>query len=206
PWPAGTRPVDAGAVETRLVGPARDGRWRAHLGPFRQGVRSVELVVRHDDGTWSSVGGRDARVAVRPGAPTRRRPITIGPGPWLGRSGRLDLFEELQDWEHADCRGVDPADDVRRLGDGKDAARDLIAFYSRREGDALWLRADLLDLGLGDELGALDLVVLVDCAPGGQVWLPDFVPGRADFGWDLAITLDHATSARVRDASWRDVG
>src|SRR5690606_27750801 len=123
--------------------------------------------------------GRDARVAVRAGAATRRRPITIGRGPWLGRSGKLDLFEELQDWEHADCRGVDAADDARSLGDGKDAARDLIAFDSRREGDALYLRADVLDLGLGDEGGALDLVVLVDCGPGGQVSLPDFVRGRA---------------------------
>ncbi len=205
PWPKDTRQVDAGAVETRLVGPALDGRYRAHLGPFRQGVRSLELVVRHDDGSWTSVGGRDARVAVRAGAATRRRPITIGRGPWLGRSGKLDLFEELQDWEQADCRGVDAADDARPLGDGKDASRDLIAFYSRREGDSLYLRADVLDLGLGDERDALDLVVLVDCGPGGQVWLPDFVQGRADFGWDLAITLDHGQAARLRDASWRDV-
>lgn len=206
PWPADSAQVDAGALETRLVGPARDGRYRAHLGPFRQGVSALDLVLRHDDGSWSSPGGRDARVAVRSGAATRRRPITLGQGPWLGRSGRLDLFEELQDWEHADCRGIDPADDARPLGDGKDAGRDLLAFYSRREADALYLRADLLDLGLGDEAHALDLVILVDCGPGGQTALPDFVRGRAGFGWDLAITLDHATSARVRDAAWRDVG
>ncbi|MCO5172279.1 MAG: hypothetical protein M9894_38770 [Planctomycetes bacterium] len=206
PWPTDTRQVDAGAVETRLTGPAIDGRYRAHLGPFRQGVGSLELVLRHDDGSWGSLQGRDARVAVRAGAPSRRRPITIGRGPWLGKSGTLDLYEELQDWEYADCRGLDPADDARSFGDGKDASRDLIAFYSRREGDALYLRADLLDLGLGDERAALDLVVLVDCAPGGQTALPDFVHGRTAFGWDLAITVDHATAARVRDAQWRDVG
>lgn len=206
PWPAGTRQVDQGAVETPLVGPAADGRWRAQLGPFRQGTTELGLVLRHDDGSWTSLQGRDARVQVRAGASTRRRPITLGAGPRLGRSGRLEHFEDLQDWEHADCRGVDPADDARALGDGKDASRDLIAFYSRREGEALYLRADLLDLGLGDEQQALDLVVLVDCGPGGQVWLPDFVTGRADFGWDLAVSVDHGQAARVRDAAWRDVG
>lgn len=206
---AGTTTVAAGAVETPLVGPAIDGRWRARLGPFRQGVTSVELVVRHDDGSWETRAGQDARVAVRSGAPSRRRPITLGRGPSLGRSGRVELFEELQDWEAGDCRGMDRADDARDLGDGKDAARDLIALYSRREADALYLRADLLDLGLGDEQTALDVVVLVDCAPGGQTWLPDFAqaPSGAQLqtGWELAITVDHGTAVRVLDAAWRTV-
>ena len=206
-WPAGTAPAGATAVDTPLVGPGPDGRWRATLGPFRQGVGSVEIVLRHTDGSWTSKGGRDAVVRVVAGTDVRRRPVTIGRGPWLGRSGGVDQFEELLEWEQDDCRGVDPADDALPLGDGKDASRDLIAFYSRREGEALFLRADLLDLGLGDEAHALDLVVLIDCAPGGQTWLPDFVrPARTAHGWELALRVRDGDRAELVDASWKAAG
>ena len=199
--PAGSA-VTGGALETPLQGPGLDGRYRAHLGPF-PGAQAIDLVVRHDDGTWAKANGRDGRVLVRAGARVRRRPITIGPGPFLGRSGQTDYFEALQDWELADCRGGDAADDARGLGDGKDASRDLVAFYSRREGGALFLRADLLDLGLGDERGALDLVVLVDCAPGGQAWLPDFAQGRVAGGWEVAVRVRDGHDIRVCDATWQ---
>lgn len=198
----GAGAVVAGVVETRLEGPQLDGRYRAHLGPF-PGARRVDLVVRHDDGSWRRARGADGAVAIRAGAQVRRRPITIGAGPLLGRSSGQDRFEELQDWELADCRGVDPADDARALGDGQDAARDLVAFYSRREAGALFLRADLLELGLGAEAGALDLVVLVDCAPGGERWLPDYAAGRlAGGGWELAVRVRDGSTVELIDSSW----
>ncbi len=201
--PAGTVVVDAGAVETPLAGPDLDGRYRATIGPFRQGVGAVDLVVRHADGTWGAQRGRDARVEVRAGTPSRRRPITIGRGPALGRANGVTWHEDFQDWEYLDCRGLDPADDARDLGDGRSAARDLVALYTRREGDAFFLRADVLDLGLGDEQRALDVVFLIDCAPGGQQHLPDFVHGRAGTGWELALTVRDEQRASLVDATWR---
>jgi hypothetical protein len=208
--PAALRPPGSVAVgnsvESPLEGPARDGRYRLRLGPFGAAASSLQVVLHNADGSWSHApSGADGDVKIEAGALTRRRPITLGPGPWLGRSGTVDLFEQLQDWEYLDCRGVDPADDARSLGDGRDAARDLLAVYSRREGDHLYLRADLLELGLGDEHGALDLTVLIDAAPGGQTWLPDFVRGKAGAGWELALTLRHDQEAVLRDASWSAV-
>jgi len=202
-WPAGTQAAGASAVETPLQGPAVDGRYRAILGPFGPGVGSIELVLKHTDGTWTSRNGADARVAVRVGTTVRRRPIAIGQGPWLGRSGTRDYYEDLQDWEYLDCRGVDPADDARGQGDAKDASRDLIAIYSRRQGGDLFLRADLLDLGLGDEGGALDVCFLIDCAPGGQTWLPDFVRGQTAIPWELAVIVRDGQTALLLDARWR---
>jgi hypothetical protein len=202
--PAGTV-YAGGAVETPLRGPGPDGRYRATVGPLRQGVRSLEFVLRRRNGQWvNAPSGGDYRVEVRAGESTRRRPITIGRGPWLGRSSGLDLYEDLQDWEYLDCRGVDPADDAVVLGDAKDASRDLVAFYSRRERGQLYLRADLLDLGLGDEQGSLDLVVLIDCAAGGQRWLPDWVKGQTGLGWDLAVTVRDGQRARLLNAAWGD--
>src|SRR5262249_13004205 len=154
---------------------------------------------------WTSRNGRDAVVRVIAGTDTRRRPITIGRGPWLGKSGRVDHFEELLDWERDDVRALDAADDAARWSDGKDSSRDLVAFYSRRAGNPLVGRADVLDLGLGDEQQAFDLVVLVDCAPGGQAWLPDFVRGRTQHGWELALRVRDGQHAELVDSSWHDV-
>jgi len=203
--PAGTVRVGGSAVETPLRGPGPDGRYRVTLGPFRQGVGSLEFVLRRSNGQWGNApGGGDYRIAVVAGTETRRRPITIGRGPWLGRSSGLDLYEDLQDWEYLDCRGVDPADDALTLGDARDASRDLLAIYSRRERGQLFLRADLLDLGLGDETHALDVVFLIDCGPGGQRWLPNFVSGKTRMRWDLALTVRDGQTTEILDADWRD--
>ena len=83
--PAGSQVAGSGAVETRLTGPGPDGRYRVRVGPLA-GVRSVQMVLRNDDGTWSTARGQDADLQVRAGVSTRRRPIALGRGPKLGRS------------------------------------------------------------------------------------------------------------------------
>ena len=50
--PAGSRVV-GNALETPLTGPARDGRYRAHLGPFGTRAASVQLVLHNADGSWT---------------------------------------------------------------------------------------------------------------------------------------------------------
>ncbi|MBL4850037.1 MAG: hypothetical protein JKY65_31295, partial [Planctomycetes bacterium] len=198
--PVGTREL-AGVVETPLRGPGPDGRYRVTLGPFPN-VRSLQAVIRHAQGWTHGRQGKDATVRFQAGAPSRRRPITIGRGPRLGTSSGVVHYEDFQDWEHADLVSLDPSDDARDRGDRQTASRDLLALYGRREAGALYLRADLLELGLGDELGGLEVVFLLDWAPGGERWLPDFADGVCAEGWELAIVVRDGQTIDVFDASW----
>ena len=200
--PAGTVGTGGPAVETPLRGPGPDGKYRATLGPFTAQTGELNCVLRHPNGWSAGRDGKDARVAIRAGAQARRRPITIGRGPYLGTSGKLDRYEHFMDWEHADLRALDPADDARSLGDAKDHGRDLLAFYSRLEEGALYLRADMLDFGVGDESGAMDLVVLLDWEQGGQTWLPAFHKGQTATGWEAAILIKDKGEVDVFDATW----
>ena len=100
--------------------------------------------------------------------------ITIGSGPWIGTdSAGQSYSEEFQDWVHADCRAMDGAGAYvggrYNHNDGYDDSRDLIAFYSRHEGDNYYFRVDLYDLALGAENGSLDIYVAIDCAFGRPV-------------------------------------
>ena len=199
--PAGTRAV-GGVVETPLSGPALDGRYRVTLGPF-PGVRSLEAVLRHATGWTRGRQGQDAQVRFRAGATPRRRPITIGRGPSLGRSSGVEHFEDFQDWEHADLLGLDPADDGIDLGGTQGPGRDLLALYGRREEGALFLRTDLLDLDLGAEQGELEVVFLLDWAPGGERYLPDFASAQSAEGWELAVVVRDAGEVLVYDSSWQ---
>ena len=200
--PSGSQVVSGGALETPLRGPALDGRYRATLGPF-PGVTSLEAVLRHPSSWTHGRGGGDAQVRFRPGVPSRRRPITVGRGPSLGRSSGVEHFEDFQDWEHADLLALDPADDGIDLGGAFGASRDLLALYGRREEGALFLRTDHLDLALGAERGELEVVFLLDWAPGGERWLPDFAAGQAAEGWELAIVVRDGGEVLVYDASWQ---
>jgi hypothetical protein len=108
-----------------------------------------------------------------------RGAITIGAGPWIGTDTAGNVyFEEFQDWTAADCRALDGAGAAvggrYNFNDGFDDSRDLIAFYSRDEGGNYYFRVDLYDLALGAENGNLDIYVAIDCASGGQEWMPDF--------------------------------
>ena len=117
---------------------------------------------------------RACALALLAGGGTAAGQITIGAGPWIGTDSAGNSYnEEFQDWTHADCRALDGAGAFvvggrYNFNDGFDDSRDLIAFYSRDEGDNYYFRADLYDLALNAESGNLDIYVAIDCAPGGQ--------------------------------------
>jgi len=115
--------------------------------------------------------------------------ITIGSGPVLGTDlAGWTYREEFRDWTHADLRALDGRDDTHAFGDGHDDGRDLLAFYTRIEGDGLFLRVDFLDLGAGWE-GNVNLYLAVDCAPGGAEWLPDYMDVMTDAPWEICLAL-----------------
>lgn len=140
-------------------------------------------------------------------APVQAAPIVIGPGPALGTDRAGDTWnQELQDWSHTDLRALDPvgsADAVYGWGDGFDDSRDIAAFYSRFEnagsGDNLYFRVDLHDLRLGAENGHLDLYVAIDCAAGGQLWMPDLLDVQTDRLWDACVAVYRAGSVAGSD-------
>ena len=147
-------------------------------------------------------------------APAARAAITIGPGPAIGtdRAG-VTWYEEFQDWTRADLKALDPvgaASSRYNYGDGYDDSRDLAAFYEREENGNVYFRVDFHDLALGAETTALNLYVAIDCAAGGQSYLPDFVTATTDHPWELCLCLyqsgtNYGTDYRIYDAGWNNV-
>lgn len=137
--------------------------------------------------------------------------ITIGAGPIIGTDSAGNVFrQEFQDWTHADCRALDGAGASvggrYNFNDGFDASRDLIAFYSRIEGDNVYFRADLYDLAAGAENGNLDLYVAIDCALGGQPWMPDFTDVQVEYPWEVCVKLYDAANRDVINQSFASIG
>ncbi len=130
-------------------------------------------------------------------ATARSAPIVIGQGPSLGTDRAGDAwYQEFQDWSHSDLRALDQvgaADAVYHWNDGYDDSRDIAGFYSRFEnagaGDNVYFRVDLYDLKLGAENGRLDVYVAIDCASGGQLWMPDFLDVQTDRSWDACLAV-----------------
>lgn len=154
-----------------------------------------------------------ALLALAAAAPARAA-ITIGPGPALGtdRAG-VTWYQEFQDWTRADLKALDrcgAADSRYVYGDGLDDSRDLVAFYEREENGKVYFRADLYDLALGAETIGVNLYVAIDCALGGQVWMPDFVNVQTDHAWELCLCLYQSGTAygadyRIYDAGFNNV-
>ena len=140
--------------------------------------------------------------------------ITIGQGPAVGtdRAG-VTWYQEFQDWTHADLKALDPvgSSDSRYLyNDGLDDSRDLAAFYEREENGKVYLRADFHDLALGAETSGLNLYIAIDCASGGQVWLPDNINAQTDHPWELALCIyqsgtSYGTDYRIYDQNWNNI-
>jgi hypothetical protein len=143
-----------------------------------------------------------------------RAAITIGPGPAIGtdRAG-VTWYEEFQDWTHADLKALDPAgaaDATYSYGDGLDDSRDLVAFYEREEGSHVYFRADFYDLALGAETNGVNLYIAIDCASGGQLWMPDFVNVQTDHPWELCLCIyqsgtSSGTDYRIYDQNFNPV-
>jgi hypothetical protein len=197
---------ELGAVESRLHG--QGPNYAVTLGPFRQArVHELNFVLRLDNGQWAGGpnSGGDGRVVFSSPDKNTQRPITIGRGPRLGFTAGQDFYEEFQDWSHGDARALDRAFDRRTLSDGGDDSRDLIAFYSRREKDQLFMRVDFFDLALAAEKKLLNVAILIDTQSGGQEWLPDFVLGRSQHPWELAIVVEDSQRYKVFNAAWQTV-
>ena len=75
-------------------------------------------------------------------------------------------------------------------------------------GDNYYFRVDLYDLALYAENGNLDVYVAIDCAVGGQEWMPDWTDVRVDpsHHWEICIKLYDAVNYDVIDANWNSVG
>lgn len=143
-------------------------------------------------------GGLSAPPARPLPAPAGR--ITVGPGPQLATTTRGPVFEHLRDWAKADLRALDPID-ARMASDGLRDSRELVAFYSRREGGELFLRVDLQDLRYGAELGGLDLVVLAGWSGQGGTTLPLRLRETTAHPFDLALVIQDTTTVSLLDAT-----
>jgi hypothetical protein len=137
--------------------------------------------------------------------------ITIGAGPWIGTdSAGHAYYEEFQDWTWDDCRALDGAGLYAggryNFNDGYDDSRDLVAFYARVEGDNVYFRVDLYDLKLNAENGYLDIYVAIDCAAGGQTWMPDWTDVQVDHPWEVCVKLYDSVNHDVVNASWQSIG
>ncbi len=136
--------------------------------------------------------------------------ITIGSGSWIGTDSAGNSYnEEFQDWTHADTRALDGAGAYvggrYNFNDGYDNSRDLIAFYSRDEGDYYYFRADFYDLALGAENGYLDIYVAIDCAWDGQTWMPDWTDVQVEYPWEVCIKLYDTVNYDVVDQNWNSI-
>ena len=135
------------------------------------------------------------------------RAITIGPGPWIGTDKRgTAWYQEFQDWNKADLRALDGNSDVLPFWNETDTSRDLVAFYSRVEGDTVFFRVDFFDLKFGAELSALDLYVAIDCAPGGAAWLPDNVETSTSHPWEICVGVYGGGAGAVYNSSFQNMG
>ncbi len=134
--------------------------------------------------------------------------ITIGQGPVKGTTAGQTFYEEFQDWQHEDCRSVDPVGDEYEFNANPDtdAARDLVAFYTYDDptGGNFYMRADLDDLSLGAETAELDVMVMLDFGTpsSGQVFWPDFLDAQTDHRWEVAIVVDTVGDWRVYDSAF----
>lgn len=109
------------------------------------------------------------------------------------------------DWKFSDVRALDACEDTYNFLDGYDSARDIVALYSREGANNYYFRVDFHELGLYAENGYLDLYLAIDCAAGGQIWLPDYMDAQTDKPWEICIALYNATSSNIFKADWTTV-
>ena len=131
--------------------------------------------------------------------------ITIGAGPAVGIDKRGTVwYQEFQDWKATDLRALDTNNDQYLFNTSKDPARDLVALYSRDDGTNVYFRMDLFDLGFNDWGAEVDLYLAIDCAAGGEEWLPDFSDTKTDRPWEAAIAVYGPSAGKLLAAGWTE--
>ena len=134
--------------------------------------------------------------------------ITLGAGPVIGTNknpnvtGSAVWYQEFQDWTSGDLRALDGNDDQYKFNASADTARDLVAFYSHDDGSNVYFRLDLFDMRAGDENGELDVYVAIDCATGGQEWLPDYSDTKTDHPWEVCVGVYNSSAGSVYDSGF----
>ncbi len=137
--------------------------------------------------------------------------ITIGPGPKIGTDKRgTEWFQEFQDWNSGDLRALDQNNDHHLFSTdvfNSDSSRDLVAFYHRVEGENVFFRVDLFDIGFNHQDWAVDVYVAIDCAAGGQKWLPDFSDTRLQDGkgWEICVGVYNSTAGSIYDSTFANI-
>jgi hypothetical protein len=132
--------------------------------------------------------------------------ITIGPGRWIGTDKRgTAWYEEFQDWSRNDVRALDANDDQYKFNDEFDPVRDIVAFYSREEGDSYFFRVDFFDNTFNAQIGNVDLYVAIDCALGGTEWFPDFTETRTSNPWELCVAVYSHDAGALYNSSYQNI-
>lgn len=135
--------------------------------------------------------------------------ITVGPGPVLSNSEGAEVdkmgvawYEEFQDWSSDDVRALDGVGDEYLFYNGYDDSRDAIALYSHDDGTNVYFRLDFYDLGYEAQGSEVDVYVAIDCATGGQPWLPDYTDTQTDHPWEVCIGVYNSGFASVYDVGF----
>ncbi len=146
-------------------------------------------------------------LALQAALATAAQAITIGAGPVIGTNKNANVtgsavwYQEFQDWGAADVRALDVNADEYLFGVA-DTARDLVALYSHDDGTNVYFRLDFFDFQYGNEIGEVDAYVAIDCAAGGQEWLPDFSDSKTDHPWEVCVCVYDSTYYNLYDAGF----
>jgi hypothetical protein len=144
-----------------------------------------------------------AAALIAVAAPRAAPAIVVGAGPAIGTDVKgVTWYQEFQDWGNADLRALDTNDDEYKFNNYADPGCDIVAFYSHDDGTNVYLRVDLFDLGYGWENNEVDVYVAIDCAPGGQPWLPDYTDCTTDHPWEACVGVYNASAGVVYDDGW----
>ena len=147
-------------------------------------------------------------VAVQAVLATVAQAITIGAGPVIGTNKNTNVtgsavwYQEFQDWTKNDIRALDANDDEYKFSVASDTARDIVALYSHDDGTNVYFRIDFFNLLYGNESGEVDAYVAIDCAAGGQEWLPDYSDSKTDHPWEVCACVYDSTYFNLYDAGF----
>ncbi|MEJ2709318.1 MAG: hypothetical protein P8074_17035 [Anaerolineales bacterium] len=97
--------------------------------------------------------------------------------------------EPLPAWQYSDLRELDPAD-------ASSPGFDILAIYTRSQGDIWSIRLDLLESSPAPDF---DLYLAIDSQPGGSTGLP--IQAETSFAWDTLLVIPARGALQALDAS-----